>query len=431
MGYEEAIRTYDRIYRKVDLATLLELWASNRGPLNVYVHSPFCASICRFCYYQGVQFSFESDSATYDRYYASYLPAVVAPFRPMLEAREVTNYFFGGGTPSLMRPDTLRSVFGLFPRFQEVRSKTFEIHPAVWCEEQLDVLAEHGFNCCIIGIQSFDERVLERQRRLHAPFERVLELAQAIRARGMHLAADLIYRMDPIDADEIFARDLALVKQLESDVLSLQLNYDEAKDPAHNERFFQLIEASGLGASHRWELDRPVDLELKKELKCLRLVRNDVPLDLHRRELFPFVNSLDELSKFDPWRTNLPSVIGFGSYRNPRKNTFSNLRGEWAVEYIEVNDDWTPRYYVTYESPAETFFDEWQEHLEKLRTIGPPPRGMKFHFSSRIPVDKEDRIYRRTNSRLDVGVEWAYSTGEIQAYVEKLKQLFPHWKWNG
>ena len=430
MAYEQAIKTYDRLYRKVDLETVLDLWASNTGPLNVYVHSPFCASICRFCYYKGVQFDPRSDAQLYERYYGSYLPAAVAPFRPLLERREVGNYFFGGGTPSLMRPETLRAVFGLFPRFREVRSKTFEVHPALWQPEQLDVLAEHGFNCCIIGIQSFDKPVLERQRRIHAPFEQVLDLAKQIRARGMRVACDLIHRMDPIDADAIFERDLALVGELGSDVISLQLNYDEVADPAHNERFFRLIEASGLLASHRWEEPGELSIERKKTMKCYRLVENGLPLATYDAEVFPFVQSLDEVSKFVPERADLPSVVGFGSYQNPRKNTFSNLRGPRPVEYIEVNHDWTPTYYVTYEGSEKDFFAACQEYLDRLRTIGPPPAGVKIHFSNKVQVAAEDRVDRRAVSDVDVGVDWAYSDPDIEAYLAKLQELFPEWKWH-
>ena len=190
MSYQKAIDTYNEIYRKVDVSTILDKWAADRGKLHVYVHSPFCASICKFCYYKGVQFSFEENSDIYEQFYSVYLPKSVAPFLPMLKSRKIGNYFFGGGTPSLMKPATMQSVFALFPGFQEVRSKTFEIHPAVWSEEQLDILAENNFNCCIIGIQSFDEQVLERQSRIHAPFEKILALANAIRARGMYLAVE-------------------------------------------------------------------------------------------------------------------------------------------------------------------------------------------------------------------------------------------------
>jgi hypothetical protein len=430
MSYEKAIETYHRIYRKVDLQTVLDLWAANTGNLHVYVHSPFCASICRFCYYKGVQFSFETDSDLYERFYGSYLPGVVRPFLPMLEARRASNYFFGGGTPSLMRAETMRRVFGLFPGFRQVRSKTFEIHPAVWSEDQLDVLAEHGFNCCIIGIQSFDEKVLERQRRIHAPFERVAELSRAIRSRGMWLGLDLIYRMDPIDADAIFEQDLDLVGRLEGDVISLQLNYDEIRNQEYTERFFAHVLGSGLSKDYVWEAGEEINLERKKTLKCFRYLKRSVPLDVYATEIFPFTETIDEASKAASFDRGFPSVLGLGSYRNPRKNTFSNLRGpDRTVEYIEVNDDWEPLYFITFDSLSRDFYDECAGKLAVMRKAGPPPPGMKIVLVNKVPVAKENYIFRKTAAGVDFSVAWDRTTPEIQAYIVKLKDLFPHWNW--
>jgi len=64
---------------------------------------------------KGVRFDPRRDAGLYERYYGDYLPRVVAPFRPVIVARGVVSYFFGGSTPSLMRTDTMRAVFRLFP----------------------------------------------------------------------------------------------------------------------------------------------------------------------------------------------------------------------------------------------------------------------------------------------------------------------------
>jgi hypothetical protein len=428
MSYENAIETYHRIYDLVDVDSLVALWKENTGPLHVYVHSPFCASICKFCYYKGVQFGFDKDAALYDQFYDDYLPRAIEPFRFVLDSRRVDNYFFGGGTPSLMKPETMERVFRLLPGFDAVRSKTFEIHPALWSEEQLDLLAGHGFNCCIIGIQSFDAAVLERQGRLHAPFERVRDLARAIRARGMRVAGDLIYRMDEIDAEAIFVRDLSLVDEIDCDVLSLQLNYDTIADEAYNAKFFELIFASALASRYYWEGGESISIALKKTLKCFRYVRKDLPFPVYDREVFPFIRTIDEGSKV--LRPGLPSVIGFGSYKNPRKNTFSNIRSDTAtVEYIEVNDAWTPTYFVTYDSRTRDFFDECEAELQRFREIGPPPRGVKISFENQVPRAKENYIFRRVESRVAVGVTWEYTNAEIQRYLDELKRVFPNWEW--
>lgn len=432
MNYDKAIERYERIYRRVEVAELQEIWGTNAGEVNVYVHSPFCPSICKFCYYKGVEFSFDKDAALYDRYYSSYLPESIAPFRELLQSRSIGNYFFGGGTPSLMRPDTMRSVFGLFPNFAAVGSKTFELHPAVWTPEQVDILAEHNFNCCIIGIQSFDKGVLDRQNRRHASFETVQQLANYIKSRGMYLATDLIYRMDDIDAEAIFKRDLELVAELGSDVISLQLNYDLIKDEDYTETFFELILSSALARDYCWESadSQQISLNLKKRMKCFRYVHNGIPLHTYRKDIFPFVQSIDEASKTVGHSANFPSVIGFGSYQNPRKNTFSIARDPaGVVEYIEINNGWTHQYYITFESRSRDFFDGCVKELELIRELGAPPMGMKIVLENRVPALKDDSIFRRVDAQVTMSVAWDYTNPPIADYVEKLKRVFPHWTW--
>ena len=160
--YLRVIEKYEELHRRVTAQELVESWDLNDRNLNVYVHSPFCSTLCRFCYYKGVDFDRTRDADLYTRFYDDYLRKAVTPFVPVIEQNTLGNYFFGGGTPSLMTPETMANVFDLFPGFRSVKSKTFEIHPAVYCDEQLDVLAEYGFNCCIIGIQSFGQSAQNR-----------------------------------------------------------------------------------------------------------------------------------------------------------------------------------------------------------------------------------------------------------------------------
>ena len=197
MGYEKAIETYKRLHEKISLEEVLSYWRDAGDiDMNVYVHSPFCASICKFCHYKGIKFSPEQDIQLYDKFYKDYLPNTIKPFLPILKNKTIGNYFFGGGTPSLMKPETMQEIFSLFPGFKDVTSKTFEVHPAIWSDEQLDVLAEYNFNCIIVGVQSFDENVLKRQNRIHASVERIAQLSEKVKNRGMYVAGDVIYHMD-------------------------------------------------------------------------------------------------------------------------------------------------------------------------------------------------------------------------------------------
>jgi len=172
------------------------------------------------------------------------LPRVIEPFLPIIAVRNVVSYFFGGGTLSLVRADTMRAVFGLFPDLAHAPSKTIEIHPAVWDEHQLDVLAEFDFSCAIIGVQSFDAAGIGAAKPPHVPVETMRALAAKLKERGIAVAMDFIYNMDALDAGAIFAQDLQQLLGIDFDVVSLHHNFSDIRNDDHLDEFYRIIEQS-------------------------------------------------------------------------------------------------------------------------------------------------------------------------------------------
>ena len=71
----------------------------------IYIHWPFCASKCPYCDFN----SHVSDSIDHDRWAKAYLREL-DDYASLTKGRTVTSVFFGGGTPSLMRPDTVQAI---------------------------------------------------------------------------------------------------------------------------------------------------------------------------------------------------------------------------------------------------------------------------------------------------------------------------------
>ena len=113
-------------------------------------------------------------------------------------------------------------------------------------------------------------------------------------------------------------------------------------------------------------------------------------------------------------------------YQRPIKTM--SQRGH-PIEYIEVNNDWVPEYFITYQSEARDFFDECAKQFEIIRQIGPPPKGLQFSVANKTATSRENQIYRTIDSPVDISVSWMFWNPEIEAYVGHLKRLFPHWKW--
>ena len=433
MDYKSVIAKYNEMHHRSSLEEILSIWTKSNSDLNVYVHSPFCPTVCKYCYYKGKKFSFDKDHDLYLKYYYTYLPETIKPFLPIIESRRVGNYFFGGGTASLMKPETMRYIFDIFPGFREVKSKTFEIHPAVWTEEQLDILAEYNFNCCIIGIQSFDKSVLERQNRLYAAKETIKDLAQKIKSRGMYLAVDMIYRMDPIDADEIFKHDLDYLPELNSDIISFQHHFDEIGDEEQIKTFFDIIYHSPLQTNYRWEYatkEHPtMSISQKKVNKVYRYLKNSIPYITYSTEIFSFANSLDECSKyfFYTKAPSYPSIIGFGSYQNCCKNTFSSVyRDNSIVEYIEVNNNWSTEYYITFNEDRAKIFKESAELIKQFNSLDNRPAEISIEVINAL-VPKDDRyILRKPYIVVGLEVSWKDRTVAVSEFLERLNNAFPH-----
>lgn len=429
MSYGSVITKYKEMHRQSSLDEILALWNRSKSNLNVYVHSPFCPSICKFCYYKGKEFDFDRDYPLYRKYYYDYLPKTIKPFLPIIESRQIGNYFFGGGTPSLMKPEAMCFIFDMFPVFREVKSKTFEIHPAVWTENQLDILAEYNFNCCIIGIQSFDKSVLDRQGRLYATKEKIKDLAQKIKDRGMYLAIDIIYRMDTIDADEIFKRDLECLVDLDSDIISLQYNFNELREDENIGRFLELVFESPLTANYRWAKatrENPVtSIDKEKKKKALRYIKNNLSYEIYSTEIFRFLNTIDEGSKHFFKGAGYPSLIGFGSYQNCCKNTFSTIRADkFEVEYIEINNNWTPEHYITFNGDRLEVFNETLELMKKLKSLGIPPAEITVNIINDSIIEDDPYVLRKPYVMIGLEILWKERTPAVDEFLGRLKNIF-------
>lgn len=140
--------------------------------LGVYVHIPFCSSICNYCNFNRGLY----DEALKARYIAALLKQVghgTSPFPsgPPLPRREgVDTIFFGGGTPSLLDPEdvggiiqAIRDEFAVHPD-SEV---TLETNPETVDRAKLERFRAAGVNRLSFGVQSFHDEELRRLGRIH------------------------------------------------------------------------------------------------------------------------------------------------------------------------------------------------------------------------------------------------------------------------
>ena len=137
-------------------------------PLGLYLHIPFCRKRCHFCYFRVYTDKNSSDVATYLDVLAREWEQYAA--RPAIAGRPLNFVYFGGGTPSFLSTQQLE---GLVTRltattsWAEAEEITFECEPGTLSETKLGVIRRLGVTRLSLGVENFDDRILELNGRAH------------------------------------------------------------------------------------------------------------------------------------------------------------------------------------------------------------------------------------------------------------------------
>ena len=159
--------------------------------LGVYLHVPFCERLCPYCDFPVVAGALGRDAE--ERYVAALLAELEAR-RGDFADRALATVYLGGGTPSLLSPQSVRALLDAVRRgfAGDPAEVTLEINPSTLERERLPAFRAAGVDRVSIGIQSFDDTTLRRLGRAHRAREGELTLA-ACRAAGFtRLSLDLI-----------------------------------------------------------------------------------------------------------------------------------------------------------------------------------------------------------------------------------------------
>ncbi len=189
-------------------------------PLSVYVHIPFCESLCYYCACNKIITKHPERAEVYLRYLSREMDLHTAHCG---KGQVVSQLHFGGGTPTFLTNDGLRELMEMLrSNFTLVPGGEYsiEVDPRTVDADRLAFLAELGFNRLSFGVQDFDPEVQKAVNRVQ-PAEQVFELMAAARKLGFEsINADLIYGL-PRQTAESFERTLAQVAELRPDRIAL------------------------------------------------------------------------------------------------------------------------------------------------------------------------------------------------------------------
>lgn len=191
-----------------------------KPPLSIYVHIPFCESVCYYCACNKVITRHHERAAEY----LDVLEMEIGLHAGILgQAETVSQLHLGGGTPTFLSDEELTRLMAMITsrfRLAAGAEVSIEVDPRTASADRLRHLASLGFNRISFGVQDFDADVQLAVHRIQ-PYESVRDLMQAAREIGYEsINVDLIYGL-PRQTPESFARTVKQVAGLRPDRIAL------------------------------------------------------------------------------------------------------------------------------------------------------------------------------------------------------------------
>ena len=200
---------------------LTEMDVLHRPGVELYIHIPDCPYICDFCsFYKVKQMS--------DEMRDKYLSAVEKELdfylaKTDLKSRKVASVFFGGGTPTRLTPAEFSGIVGVLRdklNLADGVEITAESTPDTLTDGILAAMREAGVNRLSIGVQDFNDEVLEARKRGHTGMQAV-EAFERARSHGFDsINIDLMYRL-PLQTLANWEKNLEIIGRLRPEYVTL------------------------------------------------------------------------------------------------------------------------------------------------------------------------------------------------------------------
>jgi oxygen-independent coproporphyrinogen-3 oxidase len=166
------------------------------SPLGVYLHIPFCRKRCHFCYFKVYT---DKDSSAIRGYIDAALKELALyAAKPIIGGRKANFVYFGGGTPSYLSVDQLKYLTDGMKKYipwDEAEEVTFECEPGTLTSHKLKAIRELGVTRLSLGVENFDDHILEINGRAHHSKEIARAYAYARELEFPQINIDLIAGM--------------------------------------------------------------------------------------------------------------------------------------------------------------------------------------------------------------------------------------------
>lgn len=180
--------------------------ASTNDLISFYIHIPYCFQLCHYCGCNALLLKDKHEVSAY----IDALKHEIELVLPMLDSkRKISQIHYGGGSPTSQPVEVLKEINSmLLSRFETIENPeiAIECHPGYMSEQYWQGLIDAGFNRISIGIQDFDEKILNTVNRKSSRI-RVEKIVTLLKNNGVAVNLDFIYGL-PMQTPESFAETI-------------------------------------------------------------------------------------------------------------------------------------------------------------------------------------------------------------------------------
>jgi oxygen-independent coproporphyrinogen-3 oxidase len=207
-------------YGPNDFEAAMQTAEKKRSPVSLYMHLPFCESLCLFC---ACNVIIRKDKSVTPPYLDILKKEIDHIASRVSRDRQVSQFHWGGGTPTYLSPEQIEDLF-VYTRkrfnFAPDAEIGIEVDPRVTSRAHMEIVRKMGFNRLSMGVQDFKEDVQKAIHRIQ-PYEQTRDLIASARELGFDsINVDLIYGL-PYQTAESFAHTVEQIVSLSPDRIAM------------------------------------------------------------------------------------------------------------------------------------------------------------------------------------------------------------------
>lgn len=185
----------------------------NKSIQSLYIHIPFCTSICSYCDFTKLQ---------YFRFLAiDYLSSLKQELDSyFIKSDQLKTIYIGGGTPTVLDDDLFIQLMEMVkPYCQNIKEFTIESNPESLTLEKLKIMKKYGVNRLSIGVESTDDKILKAINRKHTYKDVIKAVSQARELGFNNINIDLILGL-PNVSEKLLQKDIEHILELNPEHIS-------------------------------------------------------------------------------------------------------------------------------------------------------------------------------------------------------------------